>query len=66
MNFLEAMRIKHGKSTGGSMGEANQFFSGLGDRQFTEMGKQVSKAARPRKKIVKMGQHPPRSRYGNL
>lgn len=66
MNFRQAMRIKHGKIAGGNMDEADNYFGSLGDKQFTEMGKMVSKGGRTRKKVVKMGQHPPRSRYGNL
>ena len=66
MNFRQAMRLKHGKIAGGDVNEADDYFAGLGNKQFTETGKMVSKGGRTRKKVVKMGQHPPRSRYGNL
>lgn len=67
MNFRQAMRLKHGKIAGGDVNEANDYFAGLdSNRQFTETGKMVSKGGRTRKKVVKFGQRPPRSRYGNL
>jgi len=60
MDFLSAMRIKHGKQSG-DLNEANAFFGGLAEGQFKAMGKQISKqqGGIKRKKTkapLKMGQ----------
>ena len=43
MNFIESMRVKHGKKPG-NMNEANNFFSSMPPGAFKEIGKQVSRA----------------------
>ena len=58
MDFLKAMRMKHGKQSG-NMAEADSYFAGLGTSKFRAIGKQISKAGKGiKKKPLRFGERP--------